>query len=105
VSEQDLTHAIIVAVNASRRASVQRTHSGRVKVKRGWMHLAKIGTADITGFMLDGSARFVALEVKLPGEKPTPEQEAYREEVMAAGGVHAVVRSVDEAVRAVTDRR
>ena len=41
--------------------------------------------------------RFVAFEVKRPGCKPTKLQEATLRRIGAAGGVAAVVHSVDEA--------
>jgi hypothetical protein len=98
VTEQDLTRTIIAAVLMSRLAHVWRTHSGQVKVRGAWMHLAPQGTADVTGYMLDGSGRVVGLEVKLPKEQPTREQLTWRDGVIAAGGVAEVVRSVSEAI-------
>lgn len=41
-------------------------------------------------------AEFVAIEVKAPGKKATPEQEAFLAEVRAAGGIAGVVHSVEE---------
>jgi hypothetical protein len=74
-------------------------NSGKVKVRGGWMQLAPNGTSDILGLVRGG--RFVALEVKLPGEKPTAEQLAFGARVVELGGFFAVVTSVDEAVAAV----
>jgi hypothetical protein len=98
MSEQDLTRSIIESVNASGLAHVWRNHPGMVKVRRAWMHLAPKGSADIIGYLLDGSARLVGLEVKLPKEKPTELQDEWRARVLAAGGVAAIVRSVAEAL-------
>lgn len=98
MSEQDITRTIICAVNATGFAHVWRNHSGLVKVRRAWMHLAPAGSPDVIGYLLDGSARVVGLEVKLPKEKPTEIQEQWRARILAAGGIAAVVRSVDEAL-------
>lgn len=96
MSEQDIVRSIIEAVNASGLAQVWRCQSGRVRVRRGWMHLAPAGTPDVVGWMRDG--RFLGLEVKKPGEKPTELQEQRRQEIIADGGVAAVVRSVVETI-------
>ena len=98
MAEQDLTRAIIESVNTSALAFVWRNHSGLVKVRRAWMHLAPKGSPDVIGYLLDGSARVVGLEVKLPKEKPSELQEEWRARILAAGGVAAVVRSVGESL-------
>jgi hypothetical protein len=50
-------------------------------------------------------AQFVSLEVKTPTGRVRPEQERWRQAVERAGGIAAVVRSVEDAERAlgVTD--
>ena len=45
-------------------------------------------------------AQFVSLEVKTPTGRVRPEQERWRQAVEKAGGVAAVVRSVEDAERA-----
>lgn len=49
--------------------------------------------------------RFIALEVKRPGEEPEPHQVAWLADVRARGGFAAVVRSVDEARAAIAAAR
>ena len=49
--------------------------------------------------------RFIALEVKRPGEKARPEQEAWLALVRSMGGVAGVVTSVDEAEALLMDAR
>lgn len=61
-----------------------------------------VGSADLIG-MLAPQGRFLALEVKRPGEKPTKEQELFLELVRKSGGVAAVVTSVEEALAVVGD--
>jgi len=45
--------------------------------------------------------RFVGLEVKVPGEKPSPNQVAWGEQLKQHGGSYFVVCSVAEAILAV----
>ena len=60
------------------------------------------GSADLVGIV---EGRFVALEVKRPGEKATAEQVAWLELVRRHGGFAAVVTSGDEARAAVERAR
>ena len=90
-----------------------RVHSGLVRVKRGWMHLAPAGTADVCGCVRAAleppeyyvTGRFFALEVKDPGGKTAKDraekQAAFRDKVRAIGGFAAEVDSVDAAVAAI----
>jgi hypothetical protein len=96
VSEQDLTRAIIEAINRTGRALVWRNHSGLVKVKRAWMHLAPKGSPDIVGLTIGG--RFIGLEVKLPKEQPMEEQLVWGAAIEKSSGIWGIVRSVDEAL-------
>ena len=52
------------------------------------------GVADILGVLDKG--RFLAVEVKSPKGKTSPEQDAFLDAVTALGGVACVVHSVDE---------
>lgn len=56
------------------------------------------GASNIRG-VLAPPGRAVAIEVKRPGEKPTPEQAAYLERVRAAGGLAFVATSIDDVIR------
>lgn len=51
------------------------------------------GISDIIG-MVEG--RFIAIEVKKPGEKPRPDQYAYLDRVVLAGGVGLWVSSMGD---------
>jgi hypothetical protein len=99
MSEQKLTRAIIEAANGTRRVHVWRNQSGKARVRGGYMQLAPAGSPDVIGYTLAGG-RFVGLEVKLPGEKPTPIQETWREQIAKAGGISATVWSVEDALAA-----
>lgn len=50
------------------------------------------GCSDILG-VLPRSGRFLAVEVKRPGGKLTPDQAAFLDRIRAAGGLALVVRS------------
>lgn len=60
------------------------------------------GSADIVG-IVDG--RFTSLEIKTATGRVSQDQINWANVVRAHGGFHAVVRSVDEALRAVEDAR
>lgn len=53
------------------------------------------GGADLIGLY---RGRFLAVEVKVPGAKPTDEQERFIEGVIKAGGIAGVARSVEDAL-------
>ena len=74
-----------------------RTHAVQV-VRYG----LAVGSADLVG-VLDG--RFVALEVKRPGEAPTETQRVWLALVRRCGGFAAVVTSADEARAAIERAR
>ncbi len=59
----------------------------------GWMQLAPEGTSDLLGWAF-GPGKFLAIEVKLPGEGPTPEQIEFLRAVHEGGGWAFVARDV-----------
>jgi len=59
-------------------------------------HGGMYGTAGIPDIIACVNGRFVALEVKTQSGKATKLQEATIKKILNAGGVAAVVRSVDE---------
>jgi hypothetical protein len=64
------------------------------------------GVSDILGILpqtvrlADGAeemfGNFLAIEVKKPGEKPRPEQQAFLQDIRAAGGIALCVHSLGE---------
>ena len=57
------------------------------------------GSADLIGIQCRADKGiFVALEVKLAGEKPRPDQLAFLNRIRDLGGISGVVTSVDEAL-------
>lgn len=68
---------------------------------RGWLPLvmhgsaySRRGTSDVIAC---ARGRFLAIEVKLPGERPRPDQERFLARVRQAGGTAGVAHSVREA--------
>lgn len=64
------------------------------------------GVSDILGCLPDG--RFLAIECKVPGNKPTPDQAAFLEMVAKNNGVALVindVRELDKALDTILGRR
>jgi hypothetical protein len=51
--------------------------------------------SDIIGCRLK-TGRFLAIEVKRPGGKPTPEQQQFIDTINHAGGLAFVARSIEE---------
>jgi len=65
---------------------------------RGYIRFGlAVGSADLIGVMRP-NGRFVALEIKMPNGRVTPDQEAWLKTIRDFGGVAEVVRSVDEAL-------
>jgi hypothetical protein len=75
------------------------TGTARIAPER-WVHFGKKGSADILGCLPGG--RFLAVEVKAPRGRLSPEQSAFMEKVRGLGGVAVVARSfreLDDALR------
>lgn len=70
--------------------------AGEHKGKRRFVRFNSArGCSDILG-ILPPTGRLVAIEVKLPGRKPTADQAGFLDAVRAAGGVGLVIRDVIE---------
>ena len=65
--------------------------SGAVEVRSGqWLHFGKKGSADILGCLPGG--RFLAVEVKAPDGRLSPEQKQFLDGIELLGGLALVVR-------------
>lgn len=71
----------------------QGEHNGRKRFVR----FGFPGISDIIGIMPDG--RFLAIEVKLPGNPPTDNQIAFLDAVKEQGGVAFVATSISDVER------
>jgi len=69
--------------------------SGAVRIApERWLHFGKKGSSDILGILPKG--RFLAVEVKAPRGRLTPEQKQFLDDVQKLGGLAVVVRSWKE---------
>jgi len=69
--------------------------SGAVRIAPDrWVHFGRKGASDIIGVLPDG--KFLAVEVKAPHGRLSPEQSAFLEKVRDMKGVAVVVRSFRE---------
>jgi len=66
------------------------------KVHGGDNPFQEVGIPDL---LCCWQGRFVGLEVKLPGEKPSPKQRHVMKAIQEAGGIAEVVTSVDDVVK------
>tara|TARA_R110000868_G_scaffold11036_4_gene54255 strand:- start:5317 stop:5676 length:360 start_codon:yes stop_codon:yes gene_type:complete len=99
-SEGDISRAIRHAVEDMPEVErLFRVQSGMLRVKGGFLHCAPTGTSDLFGFCRHGIA--IGIEVKKPGEKPTPSQVSFLTALAESGGVAIVAHSVDEARSAI----
>ena len=77
-------------------AVVLRTNSGQIATATGHtIRLGAAGTSDLTALH---RGIWYSIEVKKPGNHPTPLQSAYLERVNTAGGVGFVATSLDEVI-------
>ncbi len=103
-AETALTAAIRLAISRSFGAQVVlfRNQVGKYQTADGnWIAygVGGGGAADLIGWAtVDGIARFVAIEVKVPGQKPRADQAHFLATVTAAGGIAGCACSVDEAL-------
>lgn len=78
--------------NTGAHTITDRDASG--KSRRRFIRYAFRGCADILGQLASG--HFLAIEVKRPGERPSPEQLDFLETVAHAGGLALIAHSIDD---------
>ena len=101
--EGDIKRRILDALEAVGAFTI-RVQSGLVKVRGGWMHLARKGTPDILVIM-PPRARLLGLEVKTAKGTEREAQLQWAADVRALGGIVCTARTPDEAVRAFLEAR
>ena len=90
-SEQTLQRQILDVLNMSPKIGFSlRVNAGR----RGTINLAPTGTPDIIGYRKGG--QFFAIEVKLPGNKPTPAQVEFLERAVSYGATAFIASSLED---------
>lgn len=99
--EVEIQQAILLALGARTDLRVWRNNVGVAVGANGRpIRFGVPGSADICG-LLAPSGRFLGIEVKAPGGRLRPDQEAWGAMVQRFGGLYVVARSVEDAVRAV----
>ena len=110
VKESVLLRTILLAA-PSLGARLMRNNVGTLRDIRGnyVKYGLAIGSSDLVGWtVIDGRAIFTAVECKLPGKRPTAQQQQFLDAVTAAGGIAAVaysVKDVRQAIEAYRGRR
>ena len=76
-------------------ALVMRNNSGALRDAHG--RLVRFGMKGSADILACYQGRFVAVECKREGKRPSPDQVRYANAVRAAGGIYVVVRSKEDA--------
>lgn len=96
MSEHDTQNAIIQLITMKGGIAI-RVNSGSIVVKGAQgtrvFKGAEKGTSDIIALY---RKNFLAIEVKMPDKKPTPEQRAFLDKVWECGGIGLVAYSADD---------
>jgi hypothetical protein len=88
--------AMIADYLEARNIYNDRLNSGTIKTANGhWIRLCKRGTPDRFAII---RGQIIFIEVKMRGEKPSPEQQAKHLELMASGAIVLIADSFDEFV-------
>lgn len=104
-TETVLVKAVLDYLRFVRRWPAWRNNTGAVRVGRRLIRFGEVGAADVLGILPAGryplldpttAGRLLAVEVKRPGNRPTPAQLAWLDMVREAGAVALVVHSLDE---------
>lgn len=97
MKESDIQRLIMLALSEA-GCLIWRNNTGALKnaagipIKFGLC----VGSSDLIG--LTPTGRFLAVEIKTPTGKPTPEQTRFLEAVRARGGIAGIARSPEEAL-------
>ena len=92
--ERDVLSAVM-ALKYPKIAWLARMNTGTTKIGERFIRFGFPGLSDIIGQTLDG--RFVAIEVKRDGEKPTEEQQAFLQMVAQHNGIAGCAHTAQEA--------
>jgi hypothetical protein len=106
--EIDIQQAVLLAIGARRDCRIWRNNVGVAMGANGRpIRFGVPGSADILGVLeiLPGLGRFVGQEVKSPTGRLRPEQIAWAQAMRSVGAAVEVVRSAEEARRALASTR
>ena len=103
--ERAIQRAILEWLNLQWGCKAWRSNTGAVvreyKGKKRFTRFGHPGIADIIGVY---RGRFLAVEVKRPGNRPTLEQEAFLSEITALGGIAFCATSLDDCMQQMAGR-
>lgn len=98
MTESQLQDAIRLALGSDPALCLWRNNIGHAVMRHGarvTFGVGGPGGADLIGLF---KGRFVAIEIKTPAGRQSPEQKQYEALVRRLGGEYAILRSVDEAL-------
>ena len=93
--ERDLQNSIIELLNKKGHFVWKTVNRGFQLPSGAWMHSSSIGVPDILGVQKN-SGKLIGVEVKMPGRKPTPEQQEFLNRIASLGGIGLVAYSIDD---------
>jgi hypothetical protein len=93
--EQQIQRAILEYLRWRHIPCYKHQNAGIRKPDGGYIPTHTRGVSDIIG-CIPKTGRFLAIEVKRPGNRPTPEQQQFIDTINEAGGLAFVARSVEE---------
>jgi hypothetical protein len=93
--EQGIQRAVLDYLRWKGIPCYKHQNAGIRKPDGGYIPTHTRGVSDIIG-CIPKTGRFLAIEVKRPGNKPTAEQQQFIDTINAAGGLAFVARSVEE---------
>lgn len=98
-SEEAKIQSDILDFLTSKGFLVVKHNNGAHKVKGGYIRSRKAdnGIPDIIG--MTPSGRFIGVEVKKPGGKPSDAQKAIVERINASGGIACIVESLGQLIQ------
>ena len=102
MKEQDIVNTILDYLRIKGAWAI-RINSGMTVIQTGGSRRvirgAPAGTSDIIGLLPGG--RFLAIECKVKGNKPTPSQNDFLNGVRERGGLAVVAYSLDDVINAI----
>lgn len=100
--EQLIMQEILLKIGARVDVRVWRNNTGSVKTQDGrFINFGLKGSADIIGLLKGG--RFLAIEVKSPTGRQSPDQKNFQKMIESFGGLYVLARCADDAVRSINN--
>jgi hypothetical protein len=91
-TEGNFKRDLLAAINTTPGLRAWRQQSGMTRVKRGMLHLAPKGAADVIGIAAPDGLSFQVETKSRSGWEQQPEQKAWQADTEAAGGVYLLAK-------------